>query len=289
MQATTLNGLVQGDHNEFTPLATRLLQKRELLRGDDPAHEKIKTALFIDGGGMRGVYGGGVVVALEKLGLTDAFDYVIGVSAGAANCAYFLSGQAELGNTLYYEDLAGKRFINLARWNKILDIDYLDEAFRRIKPLDYEKIRRSRSQFFAGVTVAETGTCEFLDLQDPSIDIITAIRASTALPIVYNKNVAIDGVEYSDGTTACGIPVEFIVNELGCDTVLFVINRRLVDKPGKLAWYERLLLGIRSRHYSSDFRAAYLNRRTSYNRSLALIREGGQRELASRSGWFPPR
>lgn len=263
---------MQDGDNDITPLAIRLLQKRELLERGDPAYTSIKTALFIDGGGMRGVYGGGVVIALEKLGLTDVFDYVVGVSAGAANCAYFLSGQAELGNSLYYKELAHKRFINPIRFWRILDIDYLDEAFRHIKALDSEKIKSSRSRFFIGVTNADTGACEFLDMQDPSIDIITAIRASTALPIVYHKDVTINGVPYSDGTTACGIPVEHLLEDLGCNTLLFVINRHLIDKPSKASWYERALMGALPSRYSPQFRSAYLNRRTAYNRSLAIVR-----------------
>jgi predicted patatin/cPLA2 family phospholipase len=260
---------LQGD---LDPVVARLIKKQELLRRGDPAHSEIKTALFLDGGGMRGVYGAGVVIALEKLGMTEAFDYVIGVSAGAADGAYFLSKQAELGTTIYYQEFASKKFINPWRIRKILNIDYVEPTFRYTKPLDYQQIYRSRSKFFAGVTNADTGCCEFLDLKDPSIDIITAIRASTALPIVYNKNIIINGTPYSDGTTGCGIPVEFIINRLGCNTALFVLNRLPIDKPEKVSWQERLLTKIFSGNYSPTFRRAYLDRRIAYNQSLAVVR-----------------
>jgi predicted patatin/cPLA2 family phospholipase len=250
----------------------RLLRKRDLLRRGDPAHAEIRAALFIDGGGMRGVYGGGVVIALERLGLTDVFDHVIGVSAGAANSAYFLSGQTELGTTIYYEELAGRKFINPLRLHKILDIDYLDVTFRHTKPLNYDRIRQSRSQFWIGVTRTDTAACEYLNMKDSSIDIITAIRASTALPIVYNRNIMIHGVPYSDGNTACGIPVDFILDELNCDTVLFVLNRLRTDKDTRISWFNRVLTHVVSGHYSSEFRSAFLNRRVPYNQSLAIAR-----------------
>jgi predicted patatin/cPLA2 family phospholipase len=264
-------------HNEFrgsdyVDIVERLLRKRDLLRAGDTGHERIRTALFIDGGGMRGVYGGGVIVALEQLGLTDVFDYVIGVSAGAADCAYFLSGQAEFGTSLYYEELASKRFINVWRFSKILDIDYLDESFRYTKPLDSERVRQSRSRFLIGVTKAETGECVYLDMADSSIDVITAIRASTALPIVYNRTVSINGEAYSDGTTGCGVPVDYITSVLGCNTVLFILNRIFSDKNPRASWYERLLTHAVSRNYSPSFRYAYLNRKVPYNASLSMIR-----------------
>jgi predicted acylesterase/phospholipase RssA len=54
----------------------------------DPYH----VALVIEGGGMRGVAAGGMVSALERLGLRDAFDSVHGSSAGAVAASYFVAG-----------------------------------------------------------------------------------------------------------------------------------------------------------------------------------------------------
>ena len=48
-------------------------------------------ALVVQGGGMRGVYSMGALAALEEEGLADAFDVVVGSSAGAINGAYLLS------------------------------------------------------------------------------------------------------------------------------------------------------------------------------------------------------
>jgi predicted patatin/cPLA2 family phospholipase len=74
-------------------------------------------ALVIEGGGMRGVISGGMVAALEQLGLLDIFDVVYGSSAGAIAGAYFLAGQARYGTTIFYERLNNSRFINFRHFS----------------------------------------------------------------------------------------------------------------------------------------------------------------------------
>ena len=99
-----------------------------------------KTALVLQGGGMRGVFGAGVCCALEELGYTKAFDEVYGVSAGALNAAYFLSGQAAYGTTIYYQDINNRKFINLFRGRKIVNIDFLMDIICSKKPLNVKRL-----------------------------------------------------------------------------------------------------------------------------------------------------
>mgnify|MGYP003310788747 CR=1 FL=1 len=51
----------------------------------------MSTCLIDVGGGLRGVYGAGVMDRCMDMGIV--FDGVIGVSAGAANLTSYLSGQ----------------------------------------------------------------------------------------------------------------------------------------------------------------------------------------------------
>ena len=53
--------------------------------------EKLKTALVLEGGAMRGMYTAGVLDVFEKAGLE--FDGIIGVSAGALFGVNYLSKQ----------------------------------------------------------------------------------------------------------------------------------------------------------------------------------------------------
>ena len=72
-----------------------------------------KVVLYFGGGAMSGVFGAGVITALEKENIYDKVKAVYGASAGAFNAAYFLTKQTELGSSIYYEDLT-KNFIFLS-------------------------------------------------------------------------------------------------------------------------------------------------------------------------------
>jgi len=78
----------------------------------------MKIGLSLEGGGMRGCVGAGMLAAINHLGLRDAFDVVYGSSAGSLMGAFFLSGQTPLeGPGIYYDILsqAGKDFIDQVR------------------------------------------------------------------------------------------------------------------------------------------------------------------------------
>lgn len=253
-------------------LTKNLLKKKELLKNRDPDHGKIKTALIIDGGLMLGVYGGGVVVGLEEMEMTDVFDYVLGVSAGACNGAYFLAGQSVLGTSIYYEDLIDKRFINLLRPAKMVDIDYLELVFREKKPLNTERVRASRSKFLIVATNVGTGKGQFIDAHDLSIDIITALKASTAMPIFYNKAVAINGVEYGDGGIALPLPIEHATTKLGCTDIVVVTNKSC-DYRGRTlpTWFEKLLARIYMRKFSSAYQKAFFEKFHHHDRGIDVL------------------
>ena len=219
---------------------------------------------------MRAVFSGGVLKGLEKSGLADVFDVVVGVSAGSAVCAYFLSGQSE-GASIFYEDLAGKEFINPSRVSKIMDIDYLSYVFRNIKPLDQKRIRSNRSEFYVTVTDAKTGKGELLNMKDEKIDIIDAVCASSALPVIYNKTITINGRQYCDGAIGNGIPIDFVV-EKGCTDILIVLNNSAAEKNNSAPLFERIFSLFYMRKFAPVLRTATLARNKLYNQTLGKIR-----------------
>src|SRR5579859_3431945 len=81
-------------------------------------HDKRKFGLLLQGGGMRAVYSAGAIAPLIEYGLTDAFDHVIGSSAGAINGTYFLGCDINTRKT-YTKDLTNKNFVNLIRPSKV--------------------------------------------------------------------------------------------------------------------------------------------------------------------------
>lgn len=123
----------------------------------------MRIGLAIEGGGMRGAVGAGMVAALHELGFGDAFDAVYGSSAGALVGAYFISKQLpRFGPSVYYECLgnSGKAFINpiqlvrsvglgalqLKQWLRsprslgppALNLDFLlNDVMQHVRPLDW--------------------------------------------------------------------------------------------------------------------------------------------------------
>jgi predicted acylesterase/phospholipase RssA len=71
-----------------------------------------RRALVVQGGGMRGVYSMAALAALSEAGHRDAFDVIVGSSAGAINAAYFLAGQADEAVDLYVDQLSNRNFVS---------------------------------------------------------------------------------------------------------------------------------------------------------------------------------
>lgn len=240
-------------------LIDHLQQKKALLEAGDPSHEDIRTALIIGAGAMRGVYSGGVVIGLEELGMTEVFDDVIGISAGAATAAYFLSGQAELGTTIYYEELASKEFIDVKRRKNVLNVGYLEEVFTESKPLDQEAIRNNRSRFHIGVTNVDTAQPEYIEVaHDPNSDIIKLIQASSSVPGL-TLPIRIEGTLYGDGITTCKNPIKYAVETLGATDVFCIVNQPLREKATAPV-SDRLVSALLTRRYNEAIKVAYRDR-----------------------------
>jgi predicted patatin/cPLA2 family phospholipase len=86
---------------------------REVLRarrasGSKPGHrdDGLKVGVAIEGGGLRGVVSGAMLMALEDLGYADAFDDVYACSSGAVNGAYFMNRQTWFPLSIYFDYLS---------------------------------------------------------------------------------------------------------------------------------------------------------------------------------------
>src|SRR5271154_2891866 len=88
-----------------------------------------RVALVIEGGGMRGVYVGGMSRALGALGLRDSLDEIVAVSAGAFTGAGLVSGRTDHLAQAYYDALALGGFVDygrmLSRRGPLVSLDFL--------------------------------------------------------------------------------------------------------------------------------------------------------------------
>ena len=175
---------------------------------------------------MRGIYSMAALAALDQAGFRSAFDLIIGSSAGAINAAYFLAGQAEEAVNLYVDHLSNRKFVNFARIGKIVDIDYLvDVALKRHLPLDIAAVRKAPTLLQIILTDAQTGESRVITNREEEYDFYEVIRATAALPGLYNKRVPVGTGVYVDGGASDSLP---LARALGIDPelVLAVVTRR---------------------------------------------------------------
>ncbi len=187
-----------------------------------------KLGLVVEGGAMRGVLPAGGGVALSRLGMASIFDEVYASSAGVMTAAYMLTGQPDLGIRVYYDHCVGKEFINLSRFWKMLDVDWLfEQVICKHKCLNVENLLRSNTRFFVMATDHDTGAPEILDVQHGLGNPLDKLKASMALPVFYNKAVMVGERRFIDGGFHHPLPLVPAIQS-GC-THLFVMQSRPVD------------------------------------------------------------
>jgi predicted patatin/cPLA2 family phospholipase len=236
-----------------------------------------KLALVFDGGAMRAVGPAGGAVALAHLGLTDIFDEVYATSAGVMNASYFLSGQGDMGITIYFDDLTTGHFINPLRFWKIVDVDYLiNEVVRVRKPLDVQRVLSSPTRFYATVMDKTTGEAALIDAKRSNTPLLTIIKAALAIPMLYNRTVEIEGKAGMDGGLRIPFPLQEAIDN-GCTDILLLLARSndyVCAQPSPVACFFFDLLFARGNHgVSRAYALHHLHSRAA--RDLALGRAAG--------------
>jgi predicted patatin/cPLA2 family phospholipase len=231
-----------------------------------------RVALAIEGGGMRGSVSAGMALAIHELGLLDAFDAVYGASAGALTAAWLLSSKPQ--GILSCIDprwtRACIRATNLLRGRPMVDVERLvEDIYIREYPLDYASVLDTPIELHLLATDISTG--EPRDLFSEMTDgkaLRLALRASTALPVLAGRPVALGGRRYFDAGLAESIPYRQALRD-GATHVLVLRSKAVHDVPATKGAEERVppSLGARFvakvalRRHTPQLKAAYLARR----------------------------
>ena len=250
----------------MTSIAEFLLENRQL-EGD--RHRKV--ALVVQGGGMRGVYSMGCLAELESRGLSDAFDVVVGASAGAINGAYFLAGQANEAVRIYVDLLSSRRFVNPLRIWKIVNIDYyVDVVLKDLAPLNVPAIFASPTRLDVVLTDAETAEAVIVSNRDTTYDFKEVLRATAALPSLYNRRVLVGDRLYVDGGVADSIPLVYAADS-GSSEILAVTTRAPGFRRREASRAFQLLARIMARHQSAAVRRKLGAEDLTFNRAMDLL------------------
>jgi predicted patatin/cPLA2 family phospholipase len=180
----------------------------EILKSEN----KISTAnvaLVLEGGGFRGIYTAGVLDALMQENLY--FDYLIGVSAGAAYGVSYVSRQYQrnLEVNKYVSDSRYCSWGNLFRLGTYFNWDFVYHFIpTQIIPFDYETYHQSSSRLHVVVTNIVTGEPEYKELRTNNPEVFRDwLTATSSLPFIAQPKY-IDSQLYMDGGLSDSIPVQ---------------------------------------------------------------------------------
>ncbi len=189
------------------------------------------------GGGMRGVYTGGIYDYLIDNGIDVG--YCLGVSAGSANLITYVAGQRGRLKRFYLEYAFEKQYMSAENYLKkgmLFDLDYIYSDITNSTgkdPLDYAALRRSDKRFVAQTTNAESGEAQYYTKDDFAFDDFTLLKASCALPIACRKPVSFKGALHFDGGVADPIPYQKPFED-GCDRIIVCLTLPLGQKKAPL-------------------------------------------------------
>ena len=178
------------------------------------------------GGGNKGVFADGVFDYLMDNHII--FDSCIGISAGAANCCSYISGQRGRNLKFYTGYSLSSRAIGLLAFLKtrgsFIDLDYIYHTVSCTSgkcPIDFDAYSASTIKGIYVATDALTGEPVYFDKSELQLNDYGAISASSAMPVVC-KPYEYKGRKYYDGYLSDPIPIQKAL-DAGCDKIVLLL------------------------------------------------------------------
>jgi predicted patatin/cPLA2 family phospholipase len=222
------------------------------------------------GGGMRDVYGTGVLDYCMDHKIR--FPYCIGVSAGSANIASYISGQRGR-NLRFYTDYNLRHeamgLDNLHHKGVYLDLDYIYSTVTNEDgedPWDYDAAVQSGIQMRVVAAEAVSGKAHYFDNSDLHRNDYGLFKCSSALPIAC-KAYDWHGTLYYDGGIVDPIPYQKAYDE-GCDRIVVILTRPVTYR--KTAGKRAKAYGLIRRDFPNTYENL-ITRHTVYNTQLETL------------------
>ena len=228
---------------------------------------------------MRGIYSAGAVAGLAAAGLARSFAHIFASSSGAINAAYLMSEQTDLVAAGYAEHLNTQSpFIRYWRLKKLVDIDFLiDNILRHSEfPLNVKAVIDSPT--ILHVILTEFMTAQPFDMsskevaeRDSSGDLLFEVfRATSALPIFYNRVINIADKKFVDGGISDAIPLLRAI-DAGCTDIVVVTTRESSFRRKRTTGFKRGLGQLVLAKHPRSLRNQLLNEDKLFNKSMDLL------------------
>ncbi|QOY35739.1 patatin-like phospholipase family protein [Anaerobacillus isosaccharinicus] len=235
-----------------------------------------KVGLVLEGGGMRGVYTGGVLEYFQDHQLY--FPYVVGVSAGACNGASYVSRQKGRNHQVTIDLVNHPNYIsykNFIRKKELFGMDFIfDEIPNKLVPFDYKTFWEVPQKFYIGTTDCHTGAPTYFEKSECSREgLSTVLKASSSIPLLA-PIVSYNGKDLLDGGVSEPIPINKSIKDGNTKHVVILTRPQgyrkekqrfswLLHKPYRR--YPKLIETMKMRH-------------AMYNSSLQFIEEEEKKE-----------
>jgi NTE family protein len=242
---------------------------------------KLKNILVISGGGIKGFSALGAISKLKLLGIIDQPDVFCGTSVGAFISLLLCIGYSseDIYNILLDIDnslLANYNLdtiLNDAHFGFVNSdsLIYILAMLMRKKNIStkitFKKLfnKTKKKLIITGVCINTSSIHYFNDEDTPNMEVLTAVRISASIPIVF-KPVIYDNKAWIDGGCLNNYPIDFFKDKL--DDVIGILledNIRIIDKFEDIPTYITQLIKCLLRNIS-------FNKYEFYKKQTILIK-----------------
>ena len=228
-----------------------------------------KTGLVLEGGGLRGVFTGGVIDCfLDK---NIKFDYVVGVSAGSCNLFAYVGKRRGYARACMIQKDRSNSFWGVPQMiesHKFVDLDKIFYEYTEQYDFDFDTFINNPQDWEMVVSNILTGQAEYMHTDDIETSRLIG-KASCSMPGL-TEPVAIGDQLYMDGGICDSIPVQRALDR-GCDKLVVILTR----KKGNYSHINEATLALFRRIYGKypNFLKALENRTKLYRDQVGLAEE----------------
>ena len=232
----------------------------------------VPTAIVAEGGGQRGIFTAGILDAFLAREF-NPFNLAIGVSSGAQNLLSYWLGEQGYARRMI-EDLTTKPgFYVPYRWLLAESVVDLDQYFSRAEvdpkyslPLEAFDLLVHEKPIIFVATDKQSG--EAVYLEPTSATVLQYLKASSAIPFLYQKAVSVNGCELYDGGVADPIPVAR-AHALGADKIIVI--RTKAAKDTESGWRQRLEFALKKQTLNPNLGRILKRHERGYQRAIEFI------------------
>ncbi|WP_318474577.1 patatin-like phospholipase family protein [Photobacterium leiognathi] len=198
----------------YLPFSLSTFDKEQVttFSSDLDAAPSKKIALVVQGGGQRGIFTAGVLDSFLEHQF-DPFAMYIGTSAGALNLSSYISRQYRFGYQFIQNYTTTDKFFSLYKYLSKQQPMNLDWALQVVSPsgelpLDFITAKKTLRHREAFACATRKDTLEDIYMPMYREDWREVLRASCAIPVLYNLPVNLNDLEWVDGGVSAAVPVK---------------------------------------------------------------------------------